>query len=69
MTATRHAYGRWCARCHQLDPASWMLATDADAEDVLAAQSWQCSSCGGEAWLAARRLEDADLDGAASLEP
>lgn len=52
---------RLCACCHMLDTSYAAIATEANGEAALA-DPWSCPHCGSTEAIAARPLEDADLD-------
>lgn len=52
---------RLCASCHMLDTSYAAIATEEAGEAALS-DDWCCPSCGSTEALAARPLEDTDLD-------
>jgi hypothetical protein len=53
---------RVCTACGMLDGSYALIAVEDGAEARLAAEPWACPTCGVEDYLAARRMEDGDLD-------
>lgn len=52
---------RLCTQCQMLDTSYAAIADEADGEAALS-DPWTCPSCGCTESLAARPMEDADLD-------
>jgi len=45
-----------------LDGTTAAIAAEHDAEARLAAEAWACPSCGSGDYIAARKMEDGDLE-------
>ena len=62
MIGRPRLWQRHCSGCGVLDGTTAAIAAEHDAEARLAAEAWACPSCGSGDYIAARKMEDGDLE-------